>query len=140
MRKKQPQIPCVTRPTAPSRKLGYDGLNDDWFGPSPIGRARSAASARNPTLANDEVLTETRAPPGQPAFYTIGEIAKILRIDARTIRRRLGKGLIRKAPMSGRVVRIPATEVVRLMSGEPLPPSENQQSDPSITEFGTTLY
>lgn len=52
-----------------------------------------------------------------PAFLTIDEVATLLGVSTRTVRRRLKGGTLRRAPLGGRVVRIPASELNRLAGG-----------------------
>lgn len=53
------------------------------------------------------------APTPRPSF-TADEVAGLLRVDLRTVRRYIERGLIRTVPV-GRLVRIPAEEVDRIM-------------------------
>lgn len=48
--------------------------------------------------------------------FTIAEMAARLGISARSVRRRIKAGLIRTVPIGGRLVRIPATELTRLLT------------------------
>lgn len=66
------------------------------------------------------------------SFLTIAEAAECLDVSARTIRRRIKDGSIRKSPLAGRAVRIPATELERLAYGAaaaPAPESEVAADD-----------
>jgi excisionase family DNA binding protein len=47
-------------------------------------------------------------------FLTVEEVAAQLGVSTKTIRRRLKDGTIRRAPLGGRAVRIPASEIARL--------------------------
>lgn len=47
-------------------------------------------------------------------FLTIDEVAALLCVSTRTVRRRLESGALRRAPLGGRIVRIPAAELNRL--------------------------
>ena len=47
-------------------------------------------------------------------FLSIDEAAALLGVSARTVRRRLKDGSLRKAALGGRAVRIPARELDRL--------------------------
>lgn len=47
-------------------------------------------------------------------FLSIPEAAALLGVSARTVRRRLKDGSLRKAALGGRAVRIPARELDRL--------------------------
>ncbi len=48
------------------------------------------------------------------AFVTIDEFATLLGCSTKTIRRRIADGSIRTAPLGGRSIRIPVTELDRL--------------------------
>jgi excisionase family DNA binding protein len=74
---------------------------------------------------------EDDPPPGGPRFYTMAETAKILRISARTVRRRIKNGRIFPVPLGGRLIRISADEIARLAAGEPLldPPTEEEEEE-----------
>ena len=54
-----------------------------------------------------------------PAFFTVDEMAALLGVSHKTIYRRLEDGLIRRAPLGGRTIRIPASELDRLSGIEP---------------------
>jgi excisionase family DNA binding protein len=64
------------------------------------------------------------------ALLTIEEVAAQLRISTKSVRRRIKTGLIRKASLGGRAVRISFDEVQRLAAGTPL---EEASEDPEIT-------
>lgn len=53
-------------------------------------------------------------------FLTIDEVASILGVSTKTVRRRLADGSLHKAPLGGRAVRISASEIDRLLLGEPV--------------------
>ena len=55
-------------------------------------------------------------------FLTIDEAAAQLRIDRRTVQRKMAAGLIRKAPLGPGVVRISWSEILRIEAGIPLEP------------------
>src|ERR1700722_20365466 len=59
--------------------------------------------------------------PLEPVLLTIGEVAARLRMSEKSVRRRIKDGVIRIAPMGGRLVRISSGEVRRLTAGEPIP-------------------
>ena len=67
------------------------------------------ATLGNPSLNEDEGAA--------PSFFTIGEVATWLRVDERTIRRRIKDGSIQKVPLGGRAVRISLEEMTRLSGG-----------------------
>jgi hypothetical protein len=58
------------------------------------------------------------------------EVAAQLRISTKSVRRRIKTGLIRKASLGGRMVRISPEEVQRLIAGTPL---EEVSEDPDIS-------
>jgi excisionase family DNA binding protein len=61
-----------------------------------------------------------------PAFFTVDEMAALLGVSHKTIYRRLEDGLIRRAPLGGRLIRIPASELDRLDGiGTGTPSTEN---------------
>lgn len=51
----------------------------------------------------------------QPCLFTVDEVASALRVSTKTVRRRIAAGLIRTADLGGRLVRIPAAELRRLL-------------------------
>lgn len=65
----------------------------------------------------------------QPAFFTVPEFAEILGVSTKTVRRRLTIGTIQRAPLGGRVVRIPASELSRLAGVSPERSSAEDTSD-----------
>ena len=75
------------------------------------------------------------AAPSLPRFVTIVALAAALGVNERTIRRGIKKGLIRTAPLGGRLVRIPVHEVDRLIAGEPLPAPGGRKEDQSVTDI-----
>ena len=66
----------------------------------------------------------------QPRFLMIAEVASALRVNPRTVRRRIKAGTISKVPMEGRLVRVSSDELERL-AGRPTrtkrPCGENSQ-------------
>ncbi len=76
-------------------------------------RQLEAASGAAGTLADPDI------PDGCPAerFLTVPEVATILGVSAKTVCRRLRTGLLRKAPLGGRIVRIAAAELARFAGG-----------------------
>jgi excisionase family DNA binding protein len=81
--------------------------------PPPPAGAPGRAAAIDPTGEN--------APPAQglPVFHTIDEVARTLGVSAKTIGRRIRDGVIHKAPMGGRLVRISSAELQRLAAAAP---------------------
>ena len=64
-------------------------------------------------------------PPALPVLLTLQEVAQRLNMSEKSVQRRIKAGLIRKAPLGGRLVRIAATELQRLTAGGlDLPPAE----------------
>lgn len=59
----------------------------------------------------------------EPVLLTIGEVAAALRMNEKSVRRRIKSGVIRKAPTGGRLVRISSEELRRLID----PPSIRNQ-------------
>jgi excisionase family DNA binding protein len=80
------------------------------------------AGAPGPAAAMD--LTGETAPPaeGLPVVHTIDEVARTLGVSCKTIARRIRDGVIHKAPMGGRLVRISSAELQRLAAGAPFRP------------------
>jgi len=77
------------------------------------------AGAPGPAAAID--LTGETAPPaeGLPVFHTVDEVARTLRVSAKTIGRRIRDGVIHKAPTGGRLVRVSSAELQRLAAAAP---------------------
>ena len=67
---------------------------------------KAIAALANPSVNQDEQTASS--------FFTIGEVATWLRVDERTVRRRIKDGSIRKVPLGGRAVRISSEEMQRL--------------------------
>ena len=59
-------------------------------------------------------------------FLTIAEVAALLGVSTKTVRRRLRDGSLRKAPLGGRAVRIPASELDRM---EGITPEQQAHED-----------
>jgi excisionase family DNA binding protein len=53
-------------------------------------------------------------PEPPPRFLTVPEVAEILGVSEKTVRRRIADGGLRKAPFGGRIIRIAAAELRRL--------------------------
>jgi excisionase family DNA binding protein len=79
--------------------------------PAPLAGAPGSSAAID--------LTAETAPPaeGLPVFHTIDEVARTLGVSCKTIGRRIRDGVIHKAPMGGRLVRISSSELQRLAAG-----------------------
>jgi excisionase family DNA binding protein len=77
-------------------------------------------------------IAEASDPHPNPALLTIGEVAARLRISTKSVRRRIKIGLIRKALLGGRMVRISPDEVLRLTAGTPL---EDALEDADLSEY-----
>jgi excisionase family DNA binding protein len=66
------------------------------------------------------------------ALLTIEEVSAQLRISTKSVRRRIKEGLIRKASLGGRAVRISPDELQRLIAGTPL---EEASEDLDISQY-----
>ncbi|MDO8941659.1 MAG: helix-turn-helix domain-containing protein [Desulfobacterales bacterium] len=73
--------------------------------PSPMGAPNDDG---NRSLADDI---------GTMEVYTVEETAAVLRVSSKTVRRRIKAGEIRLLPIGGRLVRISAAELRRILSG-----------------------
>ena len=69
-------------------------------------------NANQPPVTNPDTGAGTTPP--EPAFLTIAEVARLLRMSERTVRRRIKDGTLRKASVQGRLVRISLDELRRL--------------------------
>ena len=88
---------------------------------------RANANRRHPVGA---VCSDAGAGAVQASrFLTVEEMAALLGVSVRTVRRRLQDGSLRRAPLGGRAVRIPATELGRL---EGILPQEIGARDHSV--------
>ncbi|HQT75561.1 MAG TPA: helix-turn-helix domain-containing protein [Rhodopila sp.] len=56
-------------------------------------------------------------PPAPPVLLTLQEVAQRLNMSEKSVQRRIKAGLIRKAPLGGRLVRVSAEELQRLTAG-----------------------
>jgi|ERR1700760_1361746 excisionase family DNA binding protein len=65
--------------------------------------------------------TDERDRRPEAALLTVTEVAALLRMSEKSIRRRIKDGLIRVAPTGGRLVRISSNELLRLTAGDPPP-------------------
>jgi excisionase family DNA binding protein len=74
---------------------------------------------------------------GVRSFLTIYEMAALLGTSTKTIRRRIADGSIRRAPLGGRSVRIPVTELDRLSGMTPA--SERADMIEQDQPFGSVL-
>jgi excisionase family DNA binding protein len=84
--------------------------------------AHSAGAAG--TAARIDRGAEADAPAASPlVFHTVEEVARTLGVSSKTVRRRIEDGVILKAPMGGRLVRISSAELQRLAAGAPLRPT-----------------
>jgi excisionase family DNA binding protein len=64
------------------------------------------------------VRPAAEAPVTAARFLTVPEVAAILGVSEKTVQRRLRAGLLRQAPLGGRIVRVPAAELARLAGTE----------------------
>ena len=69
----------------------------------------------------------------ETVFLTISEVAALLDVSEKTVRRRVKAAVIRKAPLEGRAVRIPSSEIARL-SG--IDPNRDRGELNNISDFG----
>ena len=92
----------------PTPPISLDALNR----PILEAVAQPAASLR--------VWTEEPERRPQPVLLTISEVAAALRVNEKTVRRRIKDGTIRKVQLGGRLVRIASDELIRLAAGDPL--------------------
>jgi excisionase family DNA binding protein len=77
--------------------------------------AARAASPPSP------VWTEQPDPcPATPVLLTVAEVAAALRMSQKSVQRRIKAGVIRKASLGGRAVRISTEELRRLTAGTPI--------------------
>jgi excisionase family DNA binding protein len=76
-------------------------------------------SAARTDISVAPVWTEPPEPRPAPVLLTIGEVAAALRMSEKSVRRRIKNGVIRTAPISGRLVRISSDELRRLAVGAP---------------------
>ena len=51
-------------------------------------------------------------------LLTVDDVAEILQVDARTVRRMIGDGRLPRAPLGGRSVRVRPEAVLDLMEGQ----------------------
>jgi excisionase family DNA binding protein len=104
-----------------SRRCSLTGFRSSFEAfSSPMRDAVRVESSPFPPEALDDP-----EPRPTPPLLTIEETARRLRTSEKTIRRRIKEGVIRKAPIGGRLVRISSDEVDRLTAAERLPePSE----------------
>jgi excisionase family DNA binding protein len=75
-------------------------------------------------------IAETPDRRPSPALLTIDEVAARLRISTKSVRRRIKNGLIRKALLGGRTVRISPDELRRLTAGTP---PEDASEEPDLS-------
>jgi excisionase family DNA binding protein len=78
------------------------------------------------------VWTDAPEPRPAPVLLTVAEVATALRISEKSVRRRIKDGIIRKAQLGGRSVRISSDELQRLIVGMPL---EEVSEDPDIAQY-----
>lgn len=81
-----------------------------------LARKTGLGSAASSVVTNPD--TDVTATSSGPAFLTIAEVARVLRMSERTVRRRIKDGTLRKVFVQGRLVRISLDELRRL-SGYP---------------------
>jgi excisionase family DNA binding protein len=91
-----------------------------------------ACRSNNPFDLPFRASAEALDRPPSPALLTIDEIAAHLNISTRSVRRRIKNGLIRKASLGGRTVRISPDELQRLIAGTPF---EEASQYPDIPQY-----
>jgi excisionase family DNA binding protein len=94
---------------------------DLWPGPPDGTMPASAAPAGSARELSDSPAADGPVIAGR--FLSVPEVAAILGVSEKTVRRRLRTGLLRKAALGGRIVRVPAAELVRL-AGTAIPQAE----------------
>jgi excisionase family DNA binding protein len=128
-----PGIALDALPYAP----GSQSLCPHCYPQSEITRRKQALAVALPDAVNRGMREEPaydRQTPSRAsgALLTIDEVAIRLNISTKSVRRRIKAGLIRKASLGGRTVRIPPDEVQRLIAGTPL---EEASEDPDISQY-----
>lgn len=78
------------------------------------GRVRMESSMNEPNDESSRLLTDDIS---CMTVYTVEEAAAVLRVSSKTVRRRIKTGEIRLLPIGGRLVRISAAELHRILSG-----------------------
>jgi excisionase family DNA binding protein len=110
--------PIVLEPTMPdARDIRYTtAINTSGRLPSTedANRARLPSAMDEP---NDEGSGQLRDDISRMKVYTVEEAAAVLRVSSKTVRRRIKTGEIRLLPIGGRLVRISAAELHRILSG-----------------------
>jgi excisionase family DNA binding protein len=64
------------------------------------------------------ILPEAADRPPEPTLLTLHEVAAALGMSIKSVQRRVKSGVIRKAPIGGRLVRISSDELRRLAGGD----------------------
>jgi excisionase family DNA binding protein len=75
------------------------------------------------------ILPEAADRPPEPTLLTLQEVAAALGISVKSVQRRIKAGVIRKAPIGGRLVRISADELRRLTTNS-LVSDKPEDTDP----------
>jgi excisionase family DNA binding protein len=73
--------------------------------------------------------SEMASRPSDPVLLTLDEVAAALGMSKKSVQRRIKSGLIRKAPIGGRLVRISADELRRLTASS-LVSDKSEDTDP----------
>ena len=73
------------------------------------------------------VQTETSDQHPAPVLLTVAEVAAALGMSEKSVRRRIKAGVIRKAPIGGRLVRISSEELRRLGAAAPFDAFDDEQ-------------
>ena len=82
--------------------------------PLSLARKTGSGPAATPSMTNPD--TDAGITPSEPAFLTIAEVARLLHVSERTVRRRIQDGTLRKVLTQGRLVRISVEDLKRLPS------------------------
>jgi excisionase family DNA binding protein len=95
---------------------------------SPIGLPPPFSDPRDPPTqhampggGDPYALLGTAKPerPAEAVLLTVAEVAALLRMSEKSVRRRIKEGVIHAAPTGGRLVRISSNELLRLTAGSP---------------------
>jgi excisionase family DNA binding protein len=100
--------------------------------PDAVSRVMRQASAYYNCQLPSHATAEASDRRPSPVLLTIEEVAALLRISTKSVRRRIKSGLIRKAALGGRTVRISPDEVQRLTAGTP---PEDASEDVDLSQY-----
>lgn len=85
-------------------------------------RCRQRLSLLSRSTAFASIGIRILCPAGLPAaklLHTVEEVTRAPRVGTKTVRRQIAAGAIRRADLGGRVVRIPVSELCRLLGSAP---------------------